>query len=222
MENEHFPGIGEIREFQQEKKRHFSSKNEHSKVKEASYRKVSVYTKSMKRYTKERERRRQVRLLAEKGFTQKQIASELGVSTRTVKRDWDKIRPYVKGQTRREIMAVVDEKREELERRFEGLTVNEELKLLKQDIRSTANKVHRLQANHTRQELRQQPIRQLDYVLDLDSPTADGFPLVIFPFQGSNMQFTGEFEIRFSVIKNGEKTEICNVGISRKTHSPFC
>ena len=69
----------------------------------------------------------------------------------------------------------------------------------------TAKKVHRLQPNHTRQELRQQPIRQLDYVLDLDSPTADGFPLVIFPFQGSNMQFTGDFEIRFSVIKNGEK-----------------
>ena len=85
---------------------------------------------------KERERRRQVRLLAEKGFTQKQIASELGVSTRTIKRDWDKIRPYVKGQTRKEIRAVVDERQKEFERRYEGLTVNEELKLLKQDIRS--------------------------------------------------------------------------------------
>ena len=221
MENEHFPGIGEIREFQQGKKRHFSSKSGHSKVKDASYRKVSVYTKSMERYMKERERRRQVRLLAEKGFSQKQIASELGVSTRTVKRDWDKIRPYVKGQTRKEIRAVVDERQKEFERRYEGLTVNEELKLLKQDIRVTAKKVHRLQANHTRQELRQQPIRQLDYVLDLDSPTADGFPLVIFPFQGNNMQFTGDFEIRFSVIKNGEKREICNVGISTNTTAPF-
>ena len=72
----------------------------------------------MERYTKERERRRQVRLLAEAGHTQKQIASELGVSTRTIKRDWDKIRSYVKGQTRKEITAVVDARREELERRF--------------------------------------------------------------------------------------------------------
>ncbi|MGO8806528.1 MAG: hypothetical protein ACLQO7_07990 [Candidatus Bathyarchaeia archaeon] len=113
----------------------------------------------------------------------------------------------------------MNERQKEFERRYDGLTVNEELKLLKQDIRSAAKKVHRLQANHTRQELRQQPIRQLDYVLDLDSPTADDFPLVIFPFQGSNMQFTDDFEIRFSVIKNGEKREICNVGISRKTTS---
>jgi len=74
----------------------------------------------MKGYTTERERRRQVRLLAEKGHTQKQIASELGVSTRTIKRDWDKIRPYVKGQTRKEIMQVVDARRVSLSGGMKG------------------------------------------------------------------------------------------------------
>ena len=124
MENGHFPEIGEISEVQQGKKRFFS-KAGLSKGKGASYRKVSVYTKSMEKYRRERERRRWVRVLAERGFTQKQIASELGVSARTVKRDWDKIRSYVKGQTRRELMAVVDARRDEFERRCEGLSVNE-------------------------------------------------------------------------------------------------
>jgi len=118
LENEHFHEISENKEVQQQKKGRFSKNTGYSGAKEVSYRKVSVYTKSMARYRLERVRRRLVRLLAEKGFSQKQIASELGVSTRTVKRDWDKIRPYVKGQTRKEITAVVDARREELERRF--------------------------------------------------------------------------------------------------------
>ena len=79
MENEHFPGIGEIRDFQLPSKQCFSNKAGHSNANKASYRKVSVYTKSMKRYLKERERRRQVRLLAEAGHTQKQIAARLSI-----------------------------------------------------------------------------------------------------------------------------------------------
>jgi predicted transcriptional regulator len=135
-------------------------------VKEASYLKISTYTKSVKRYKRERERRRQVRLLAEKGFTQKQIASELGVCARTVKRDWDKIRSYVKGQCRREIRAVVDARLEEFERRYEGLTVNEEFKLLKQDVKGAAKKARALQTSPRRQEQHPQPIRQIDYAFD--------------------------------------------------------
>ncbi len=220
MENEHFPGIGKIREFQQGKKRCFSNKTTHSGAKEASYRKVSVYTKSMARYTKERERRRQVRLLAEKGHTQKQIASELGVSTRTIKRDWDKIRPYVKGQTQKEIMQVVDARREELERRYEGLTSNEKLKLLKQDVKEAVKETRALQTSHRRQEQHQQSVRQLDYTLDLDCPTADGFPGVIVPPKGS-FPLSGGLEMKFYAIKNGEKRELFNIHMSTKNASPF-
>ena len=221
LENDCFPETSEISGVQHGKKRQFSSKSAHSGSKEASYRKVSVYTKSMRRYRLERERRRQVRLLAEQGFTQNQIASKLGVCTRTVKRDWDKIRPHVKGQFGKEIRAVVDERQPEFERRREGLTVNEEFRLLKQDLKEAAKKVRSLQSSHRRQQQRKQPIRQLDYVFDLDSPTADGFPRIILPFQGSNMRFVGNFEIKFWVIKNREKRELCNVGVSTKTTSPF-
>ncbi len=220
MENEHFPGIGEIREFQQGKKRRFSNKTGRSGAKEASYRKVSVYTKSMDRYAKERERRRQVRLLAEKGHTQKQIASELGVSTRTVKRDCDKIRSYVKGQARKEIRQVADEQQQEFKQRIEELTVNKRLKILKQDIKEATKKARAMQRNIKRKELKQQNVHQSDYIFDLDYPTSDGFPRVTAPPEGSFPLSEG-ISMKFYAIKNGEKKELLNITLSTKTTSPF-
>jgi len=220
LENEHFPGIGEIRDFQLPSKQCFSNKAGHSNANKASYRKVSVYTKSMKRYLKERERRRQVRLLAEAGHTQKQIASELGVSTRTIKRDWNKIQSYVKGQTRKEIRQVVDERQAEFERRYEGLTVNEELRLLKQDVKEAVKEARALRTSHRRQEQRQQTARQLDYTFDLDTLTADGFPRVIVPPQGS-IPLSGGVGMKFYAIKNGEKKELLNLSISTTNTSSF-
>ncbi|MGO8805974.1 MAG: helix-turn-helix domain-containing protein [Candidatus Bathyarchaeia archaeon] len=220
MENDHFPGISEIRDFQLPGKQCFSNKAGHSTVNKASYRKVSVYTKSMKRYSKERERRRQVRLLAEAGHTQKQIASEIGVSTRTIKRDWNKIQSYVKGQTRKEIRQVVEERQQEFKRRYEGLTVNEELRLLKQDVKEAVKEARALRTIHRRQEQRQQTARQLDYTFDLDCLTVDGFPRVIVPPLGS-IPFAGGVGMKFYAIKNGEKRELLNISISTTNNSPF-
>ena len=220
MENDHFHGISEISDFQLPRKQCFSNKTGHSTANKASYRKVSVYTKSMERYTKERERRRQVRLLAEKGHTQKQIASELGVSTRTIKRDWNKIQSYVKGQTRKEIRQVVEERQQEFKRRYEGLTVNEELRLLKQDVKEAVKEARALQTRDRRQEQRQQTTRQLDYTFDLDCLTADGFPRVIVPPLGS-IPLAGGVGMKFYAIKNGEKRELLNISISTTNNSPF-
>jgi DNA-binding transcriptional regulator LsrR (DeoR family) len=58
-----------------------------------------------------------------RGLSQRQIASELGVSARKVKRDWGKIRAYVKGQYRREIRAVVDARRKSLSGGMKGCYV---------------------------------------------------------------------------------------------------
>lgn len=216
LKNEYFPKIDEIHGLQLSENELFSAKSACSGAKEVSYRKVLAYTKSVARYKLERARRRQVRVLAEKGLTQKQIAAKLGVSTRTVKRDWDKIRPYVKGQFRREIREIVDEQQREFEQRYEGLTVNEKFRLLKQDVKEASKKVHALQRNRRHKEMHQQTVQQLDCVFDLDSPTTDGFPRVIAPLQGS-IPLAGGVGMKFYAIKNGEKRELLNISISPKT-----
>jgi len=68
--------------------------------------------------------------------------------------------------------------------------------------------------------VRQQTLRQLDYTFDLDSPTADGFPRVITPPQGSVPVSRG-VGMKFYAVKNGEKRELLNISISTKTNSPF-
>lgn len=197
----------------------FQQENRDFNVKEASYRKVSAYTKCVERYKRERERRRQVRLLAEKGFTQRQIASELDVSTRTIKRDWDKIRSYVKGQFNKEIREIVDERSERFERRYEGLTFNEELKLLKQDVKEVSKKARALQTSSRPQE--QHRSQQLDVTLNFDDQTPDGLPrLTVFPTQQS-VRFSEEFHVKLHALKNGEKRELFNLHFSTKVKSPF-
>jgi IS30 family transposase len=52
-------------------------------------------TKSIARYKLERARRKKVLELTEEGYTQTQIASQLGVSRKTVYRDLKRLRPYI-------------------------------------------------------------------------------------------------------------------------------
>jgi predicted transcriptional regulator len=102
----------------------------------ARYRKIHAYTKSLERYKLERERRRKVRALAKKGLKQKEIANELGVSIRTVKRDWKKQTPYLVGQFNRQVWEINAQQREKERQRYEGLTIKEELKLIRQDLKA--------------------------------------------------------------------------------------
>jgi hypothetical protein len=61
-------------------------------LKGPGYRRKHVYTKSIAKYRKERERRKRVSELS--GLNQEEIAKRLGVSVRTVQRDQAKIKPY--------------------------------------------------------------------------------------------------------------------------------
>ena len=65
------------------------------------YRKKGKITKSIKQYKKERGRRKKVMELHDKGYTQQQIADELGVSRKTVQRDLKKLARYLKSLTNR-------------------------------------------------------------------------------------------------------------------------
>ncbi len=52
--------------------------------------------------------------MAEKGFTQEEIAVKLGVSRRTVIRDWAKVRAYVTSQYNKEFREMVQREKQKL------------------------------------------------------------------------------------------------------------
>jgi hypothetical protein len=207
LEDEHFPGLGEIRAIQHVRKRTFSNDTRHSDTRGASYRRVRVYTKSLERWRKERERRRKVRVLAAKDYTQKQIARELGVSKRTVMRDWDKVRSYVKGQQNKR-------ERREFPSKY-GISFNDAMEYLRQSQRNfptrrpVANTVPAVSGKHPGKKC-----REMEITLNMDFPAPNGFPTVsVSPAEG--FSFLGKFLLKVNAYKNGEKRELCNLHFSR-------
>ena len=143
MKNEPFTEISQNSDIQVSKKgvktceNRFRTRVDGSRTpRKARYRKIHVYTKSLERYKLERARRRKVRSLARKGLKQKEIANELGVSIRTVKRDWKKLTRYINGQFNRQVWEVNAKQMEKERQRYEGLTIKEELKLIKKDLKA--------------------------------------------------------------------------------------
>jgi transcriptional antiterminator len=64
--------------------------------KTAKYRKIGKYVKSIGQYKRERQRRQKVFQLYSRGYTQKQIAEQIGVSPKTVYRDLKKLHSWFK------------------------------------------------------------------------------------------------------------------------------
>jgi transposase-like protein len=214
LENEHFPGLGEIQAVQHAKNGLFSDKERRLGACGTSYRKVCVYTKSLERWRKEHERRRKVRVLAEKGYTQKQIARKLGVSTRTVMRDWDKMRSYVKGQQNKELRETVEREKLLFPQKY-SMSFNDAMEFLKQSQRDFPR---RLQDANALPAVSSKPqgkkCREMEITLNLDFPAPNGFPTVsVSPAEG--FRFSGKFLLRVNACKNGEKRELCNLHFSR-------
>jgi DNA-binding transcriptional regulator YiaG len=205
LENEYFPEIGEILGVQHPKTDPFSSRNWVFSQKAADYRRIRVYTKSLARYRKERERRRKMRLLAEKGLSQTQIAHELGVSTRTVKRDWDKVRSYVKGQASKEINEISEKRRREFVQRYEGVPPKEQLKLLKYDVKEISRRARMFKPREAPR------CGEMAVTLRLDDLAPEGFPCVeVFPNR-PNLSLAREFDLKINACKSGEKRELCTL-----------
>jgi transcriptional regulator with XRE-family HTH domain len=173
-----------------------------------------VYTKSLERWRKERERRRKVRALAAKGYTQKQIALELGVSMRTVKRDWDKVRSYVKGQQNREMRRQVEREKHEFPQKY-GISFSDAMEYLRQSQRDFPR---RLQVANTPPAVPNKPAgkrcREMEINLHFDLPAPNGFPSVsVCPTEA--FYFSKELCVRLKACKNGEKLELCNLHFTR-------
>jgi hypothetical protein len=176
----------------------------------ASYRRVGVYTKSSAKYKVERERRRKVRVLAEKGYTQKMIAGELGVSVRTVKRDWSKVRSYAKAEVKKKM-------RRELQRRYPGLGFDEAFERMKRDFKEYSDRVWVPQESLTVPEGRRGPPLEIVVTLFLDDLARDGFPRVRVSPAG-NIRFVGDYDLRVIACKNGQERQLICLNCSRSRH----
>jgi len=101
----------------------------HINMKEkAEYRRIGKNYKSLPQYKREREWRRRILELQGKGLTIDQIASELGVSGRTVKRDLARVRSYVESQRAFALQLQNELEREE----FSRLSLSQKLERVKQ------------------------------------------------------------------------------------------
>ncbi len=74
----------------------FDTKKHTNIKRKAAYRRIQVYTKSLAKTKAEKTRRRQVLKLWSLGLKIKQIAEQLDISQRTVKRDIARLMPYIK------------------------------------------------------------------------------------------------------------------------------
>jgi len=85
------------------------------------YRRINKYSKSIQQYKKERNRRKQAYKLACKGYTHEQIAEKLGVSTKTVQRDFKKLKSYINGKLNKTVMKFEEERWNKIQAQLKGL-----------------------------------------------------------------------------------------------------
>lgn len=102
----------------------------------AEYRRIGKYVKSLRRCRLERERRRRVMYLHMAGLTMGEIAVELGVGLRTVKRDFARVKPYFKSQLKHQVEELDAGAREEFLKQFEGLSMSDRLALIDRVMRA--------------------------------------------------------------------------------------
>lgn len=125
VENHDFPESSVFNSFQVANNALFSRENTRFGRKKRKYRPlyrvIDNYVKSKKQYWKERNRRKQAYQLSSKGYTYKEIAAELRVSTKTVQRDLKKLSRYITGKINKSISQMQNERWEKLMAPLEGL-----------------------------------------------------------------------------------------------------
>ncbi len=223
MDNEHSPKCGENQGVQYPENVTFSTPKALFELDQAPfnpakrpleedprrYRKIRVYTKSLARYRKERERRRKVRELTQKGYTRRQIAEQLGVSARTVKRDWNRVRSYVKGQANRKRWEEQENDLAEFEKRYEGLSREEKLKLIRTDLADLVRAAKRFKR-------RAEPhYRKIDLTVNLDLDSKFGLPPVeVHPnLKGQSAKLARSYDLTIYALKYGQKWQLCSLHV---------
>jgi hypothetical protein len=105
-------------------KQHVFDTKKHSNIKRrAEYRRIGKYYKSLEKFKGEKKRLNQILALQDQRQTIKQIANQLNISQRTVKRDLAKIAPYIKN---RQTQLLHQENQQTL-MKFQSLSFKEQL-----------------------------------------------------------------------------------------------
>jgi hypothetical protein len=105
-------------------KQHVFDTKKHSNIKRrAEYRRIGKYFKSLEKFKGEKKRLNQILALQDQRQTIKQIANQLNISQRTVKRDLAKIAPYIKKQ---QTHLLLEENQQTL-MKFQSLSFKEQL-----------------------------------------------------------------------------------------------
>lgn len=164
-----------------------------------NYRRMHKYVKGRRQYEKERERRRQSRQLNEQGLTQKQIAAKLGVSLRTVKRDWKKLKPYVMGQWRKRINELEEQRRKELFAGVEGLSLAQQSRVL---FKRLTEEIARIRTFNLIREYNRHTAK---IFINLDN-LKDGYPAVSFWPSNPTSQMLMYLHLVF--VKDGQQKDM--------------
>ncbi len=173
----------------------------HSNVKRrAEYRRISVYYKGVDKFKAEKARRRRVVDLQDEGLSIRQIAQRLGVSERTVKRDFARVEPYVKKQWT-QLQREVDE--ESLER-FMGLSFKAQLK----EINRLMKWRRKIAKTHTR--------KTLTVTIDLDSVFAGRYGVKFKPDLPINIAENGKITLELET--GGLKQAIARIYVGEIIH----
>jgi hypothetical protein len=146
--------------------------------------------------------------LSHEGHALQQIAKELGVSYRTVRRDMVKLRPYVKCQFNRHMAMLERAERERLNRELEGLSMKD---VGKRFIAIT-NVMFK-----TRKLSKQEIEKQYNGIvfLDFDSLGLDGFPDL--RLGNPKGQFKTPYTFSFIAVQNGEPHYLGSLKIGELT-----
>lgn len=158
------------------------------------YRKMHVYTKSLKQYKKERKRRGQVRQLLHDGCTQKQAAQKLGISEKTVRRDWAKLKPYEAGLWNSKIRQLNDDYRQRFEQNLAGKTLKERFRIL------TKLLIQQMEGKDRKHYLR----HKFPIIIDMDDMT-NGCPRIHPEYKGN---FKMPMHIVFKLKRENQTEEI--------------
>lgn len=181
--------------------------NRFSYQKAPNYRRMHRYVKGIEQYKKERERRRQIRLLNEEGLTQKQIAEKLGLSLRTVKRDWKKLKPYVTGQWHKKISELEEQRRKELFASVEGLPLAKQSRVL---FKRLTDIIVRMKALEREREYNRHITK---IFINLDE-SRDGYPAISFWPRNSTFQLP--MYLHLICVKDGQQKDMGTLQL--KTH----